>query len=176
MGAPVDGWAERGVEEAIRLLGGGPWEATTLHGTGGGMYGSSVARLRSGSDSAVAKVVLRNEAGSPELASWRRELDLYRSGWLADALPDGLDLPACLASAVGDEAAVFVLEDVEFDDRDARAVEWYGRLAHRLGRFNATPVEVAPPWATHGFVRDEAARLVEAIPAMTSSTSAPSLI
>lgn len=167
--ASVDDWVGRGIDEARTLLGGGPWETTTLHGTGGALFGSSVARLRSGADSVIVKVVKRNGAGPDEPASWRRELDLYQSTWFADRLPEGLTLPECSGWAVTDDAAVILLEDVVFDDRDARSVDWYGRLANGLGQLAAVSVPDLPPWASRGFVGSEAARLMEVVSGMKAS-------
>lgn len=167
----ADGWAERGVERAIELLGGGPWDVTLMPGTGGAQWGSSVARLRAGDESVVVKVICRNDADLADPASWRREPDMYRSAWLVELMPDGLATPACLASTVDDETAVLVLEDVPFDDRDARSVEWYGRLAERLARLNAAPLDGVPEWASRDFVASEAALAVAPIPDMAAAPS-----
>ena len=167
----TDGWVARGVDAARQRLD-GEWAATQLHGTGGGEYGSSVSRLRSDAGTVVVKVIRRNTAAAADPGSWRRELEVYGSPWLAARLPEGLELPRCELAFEMDECAVIVLEDVPFDDPDERGADWYARLAERLGRLAAGPIESVPPWASRGFVASDADRLDDAIATM-SVTSSP---
>lgn len=171
VGEPGDRWAERGVQSALALLEGGPWESTTIHGTGGGGYGSSVARLRSGNSSVIVKVVRRNDAAASESDSWLRELEIYRSSWLSAFLPASLAMPKCLGSAIDKEVAVLVLEDLTFDDRDARSIEWYARLARGLGELSSAPPLDVPTWASQGFVTSQARTMMAAVPGMAMAPS-----
>lgn len=143
------------------------WEERLIHGSGGGALGSAVVRFGSGDPasepwSVVAKLVRRNDAAPEHRDYWRRELDVYESTWMCDRLPNGSTLPSCVGSAETDECAVLVLEDVDFDDRDARSMGWYRDFARVLGRLNGARVAGdAPAWLTRDFLAVEAARTSE---------------
>jgi hypothetical protein len=165
-------WIEAGIEAATAMLARDAqsrWNTTVHHGTGGGTFGgSAIVQFDSPDERFVVKLIRRNDAAADHPLNWRRELDVYRSQWLQDRLPDRITLPRCHASAVTDTAAVIVMEAVTFDDPAHRSVDWYGDLAVELGRFSGTTLDAseAPPWATRGFVAYEAEAAIETLPAM----------
>ncbi len=171
MGADDDGdrWVVEGVAAARGLLdvhGSEKWQTSTLAGTGGGAFGGSVVvRFESPTRTAIAKLVRRNDLAADHASWWRRELDVYRSGWLGDRMPVGLGLPDCLGSMTTDDAAVIVLSELSFD-REGRTAGWYRDLAIHLGQLNGPSADpaVAPPWATRRFLVHETEAAVSLIP------------
>lgn len=81
---------------------------------------------------------------------WRRELLLYRSGFL-DTLPDGLSSPRLYgASELPGDVACLWLEEVTDDYPDGWPLERYALAARHLGRLNGAHVDGEPwpewPW------------------------------
>ncbi|MEM9036439.1 MAG: hypothetical protein AAGD18_17710 [Actinomycetota bacterium] len=170
MSGDLDGWIVDGLAAAAAELPGGlADDVEQIHGSGGGTFSSTVLRARSGDRPVVVKLVRRNDVPADHLFSWRRELDAHRTGWLADRLPEGLALAPCLATTTTDEAAVLVLDRIDFDDVGARTEDWYHEFARRLARLSATPVDDPPDWASHHFIEEELRLTVEAAPGLMRS-------
>jgi hypothetical protein len=82
--------------------------------------------------SAMLKVLRRPETGSA--ADWRREADVYASGFL-DSLPPGITAPRVYAIEGGDEGVSLWLEDVT-ESVPVWPLARYAVAARDLGRFN----------------------------------------
>ena len=85
---------------------------------------------------------------------WRRELLLYRSGFL-DTLPDGLVAPRFYgAGELPGDVAYLWLEEVSDDYPDGWPLERYALAARHLGRLNGAHVGGQPwpqwPWLSRG--------------------------
>ncbi len=173
MEGAIEAWVDEGMAAAIDLLGDNSWRATRLPGTGGGTFGSVVFRLENGNESAIAKVVRRNEFPRDNALYWERELLVYESDWLSTVLPAELRLPGLRGVARTSESGVIVLEAVPFDDRQQRDFAWYHELAGSLAKLNAVSVHVdeTPDWLTRDFLGTEARAAAETIPEMLAKPS-----
>ena len=85
---------------------------------------------------------------------WRRELLLYRSGFL-DTLPDGLSAPRFFgAGELPGDVACLWLQEVGDDDPDGWSLARYALAARHLGRLNGAHVGGQPwpqwPWLSRG--------------------------
>lgn len=170
-------WISTGIDAAMTIIdprGDTRWETNVLHGTGGGtLGGSAIVKLHSADVTRVAKIVKRNDAAPDHPLSWRRELDVYESAWLHDRLPAGIVLPRRLGCVVTDDAAVIVMDHVEFDDPDDRSTSWYEKLGYELGRLNGATVKSndPPTWASQNFLAYEMNDAVEVLPSIVSDPS-----
>jgi hypothetical protein len=98
---------------------------------------------------------------------WRREVDVYQSGWL-DELPGGLVTPQCFGIEESSDGTCWIwMEEVRDDVGQDWPLEHYGVVARHLGRFNGAYVAgyATPsfPWLSTGFLRGAVASAEPAV-------------
>lgn len=104
----------------------------------------------------------QNDLDPADLFYWKREFEVYRSGWLAD-LRGPLVAPHCYGLVeLSDEQCAIWLEDVASTVDKAWDLGHYSTAAHHLGQFNggyATAARLPDwPWLIKWFIRKETAR------------------
>jgi hypothetical protein len=161
------------------------WACQQLHG--GIAAGTAVYRFSGQGRDQHQKIpwslilkILRSEGGSADTAAWdyyRREVDAYQSGWLAD-LPGSLAAPRCFGVRDHPDGACWMwLEDIR-ELFDAQwPLEHYGIVARHLGRFNGAYLVDRPlpgwSWLSSDWLRHYIAQSAPAIETLRNSMARP---
>lgn len=143
------------------------WQYEALSGGfGGGTGPSLIYRFRGHTTtqqpwSLILKIILaRNQESPSNLKYWKREYELYRSGWL-ETLPDGLSAPRCFSYADYPDEAVWIwMAEVIDYDIDPWAEKQYELIGRHLGQFNGAYLTGAAipsaPWLGNDWLRKNA--------------------
>jgi len=109
--------------------------------------------------------------------NYRREAEVYQSGWLDD-LPGNLLAPQCYCVTDHPDGTCWIwLEDITDDIGPHWPLEHYGTVARHLGQFNGTYLVDRPlpsfPWLHKGGFQATAAGAAAAMPVLRNSLEHP---
>jgi tRNA A-37 threonylcarbamoyl transferase component Bud32 len=133
------------------------WRVEEIHGGWGGAIGGTAlyrvaGRTRPGDAWSLVLKILYERAGENETSPyyWKREYELYRSGFLDHLSTTGLRAPSFLGFTEFPHACWIWMEDVPGDPNRSWTMADYHAVARRLGRFNGLYLTGEPipdaPW------------------------------